>query len=387
MLFYQSQTMKKSILLFTFLVTTWVAYSQNGQERWTQAKVDSWYAKQPWLFGSNYNPASAINQLEMFQADTFSPEEIDKELGWAEDLGATTARVYLHDLLWQDSTGFKKRLNIFLDICAKHNVRPMLVLFDSCWDPYPKLGMQHEPTPGVHNSGWLQSPGAEALTDVSQYPRLEAYVKGVVDNFGQDSRILMWDVWNEPDNTNDNSYGKNNLDQEPERKKEIITRLLPDVFRWARSVNPSQPLTSGVWVFNPNRDMSNPKNWSTTEKIQFENSDILTFHHYNDVSQFEQTIKQLKVQNRPMICTEFMARGNNSKFQTHLPVAKKYNVGMINWGFVAGKTQTYLPWDSWQKPYVGDHKPKVWFHEILNADGSPIDPDETAAIRKATGSR
>ena len=290
----------------------------------------------------------------------------------------------LHDQPFIDTT---KRLNIFLDICAKHNVRPMLVLFDSCWDPYPKLGMQHEPTPGVHNSGWLQSPGAEALTDVSQYPRLEAYVKGVVDNFGQDSRILMWDVWNEPDNTNDNSYGKNNLDQEPERKKEIITRLLPDVFRWARSVNPSQPLTSGVWVFNPNRDMSNPKNWSATEKIQFENSDILTFHHYNDVSQFEQTIKQLKVQNRPMICTEFMARGNNSKFQTHLPVAKKYNVGMINWGFVAGKTQTYLPWDSWQKPYVGDHKPKVWFHEILNADGSPIDPDETAAIRKATGSR
>jgi hypothetical protein len=354
-------------------------------QRWSQAEADAWYAKQPWLFGSNYNPASAINQLEMFQADTFAPEEIDKELGWAEALGANTARVYLHDLLWQDPVGFTRRLDQFLDICAKHKIRPILVLFDSCWDPYPKLGKQHAPTPGIHNSGWLQSPGAAALTDVSQYPRLEAYVKGVVGTFARDPRILMWDVWNEPDNTNDNSYGRNHLKQEPENKKAIVTNLLPDVFRWAQAMHPTQPLSSGVWIFSKNRDMSNPRNWSAIEKIQFENSDILTFHHYSDAESFENVIKQLKTQDRPMICTEFMARGVNSKFQSHLPIAKKYNVGMVNWGFVAGKTQTYLPWDSWQNPYVNGREPKIWFHEILHADGSPIDPEETAAIKKATG--
>ncbi|GHB77489.1 cellulase family glycosylhydrolase [Persicitalea jodogahamensis] len=377
--------MKKLLVLF-FVCTVSLSIAQTKMpERWSQAKAEAWYAKQPWLFGSNYNPASAINQLEMFQAETFNPKEIDKELGWAEDLGATTARVYLHDLLWQDSTGFKKRLDQFLDIAAKHKIKPMLVLFDSCWDPFPKLGKQHEPTPGVHNSGWLQSPGADALTDVSQYPRLKAYVQGVVGAFANDPRILLWDVWNEPDNTNDSSYGKNKLKQEPERKREIITRLLPDVFAWARAVNPTQPLSSGTWIFNKNRDVSDPKNWSAMEKIQYENSDILTFHHYNGPAEFEQVIKQLKTQNRPMICTEFMARGNGSKFQTHLPIAKKYNVGMINWGFVAGKTQTYLPWDSWQNPYTNGRVPKIWFHEILKSDGTAIDPEETAAIKKATG--
>lgn len=377
--------MKRFLILFLILLNT-AAFSQKQQpQRWTKAQADAWYAKQPWLFGSNFTPASAINQLEMFQAETFNPKEIDKELGWAEDLGATTARVYLHDLLWQDSTGFTKRLDQFLDICAKHKIKPILVLFDSCWDPFPKLGQQHEPTPGIHNSGWLQSPGAAALTDVSEYPRLKAYVQGVVRTFARDPRVLMWDVWNEPDNTNDNSYGRNNLKQEPDRKREIVTHLLDDVFQWARAVNPTQPLSSGTWIFSKDRDVSDPKNWSAMEKVQYENSDILTFHHYADAASFEEVIKQLKTQGRPMICTEFMARGNKSLFQTHLPIAKKYNVGMVNWGFVAGKTQTYLPWDSWQNPYVNGREPKIWFHEILKADGTPIDPAETAAIKKATG--
>ncbi|HEV7348722.1 cellulase family glycosylhydrolase [Telluribacter sp.] len=378
--------MKKICLLFLCILFTGSSWAQTSATgRWSTEKATAWYQKQPWLFGSNYNPASAINQLEMFQADSFDPATIDKELAWAEALGVNTARVYLHDLLWQDPQGFTKRLDQFLGICAKHKIRPMLVLFDSCWDPHPALGKQREPQAGIHNSGWMQSPGADALTDVSQYPRLEAYVKGVVGAFKNDPRILMWDLWNEPDNTNGNSYGKNHLNREPANKVAIVTRLLPDVYQWARSVNPVQPLSSGIWIFSKDRDMSKPENWTPMEKVQITYSDIITFHHYSDVESFERVVKELKTLNRPLICTEFMARGANSRFQTHLPVAKQYNVGMINWGFVVGKTQTHLPWDSWQNPYVNGREPAVWFHEILKPDGSPIDAEEVTAIKKATG--
>ena len=120
----------------------------------------------------------------MWQAATFSPKRIDTELGWAESIGMNTMRVFLHDLLWkQDSDGFKKRIDTFLTIANKHHIKPMFVLFDSCWDPLPKLGPQREPRPGVHNSGWMQSPGGAALQDESQYPRLRAYVEGVVGAF------------------------------------------------------------------------------------------------------------------------------------------------------------------------------------------------------------
>src|SRR5439155_15600494 len=183
--------------------------------RWPEAKAQAWYAQQPWLVGSNYVPASAINQLEMWQEATFAPDEIDRELGWAEAIGMNTMRVFLHDLLWdQDAAGFRKRIDRFLTIASRHRIRPVFVLFDSCWDPSPRLGPQHPPIPGVHNSGWVQGPGAAALADSSQQPRLKAYVQGVVGAFAKDDRVLAWDVWNEPDNTNGGSYAT----QEPKDK-------------------------------------------------------------------------------------------------------------------------------------------------------------------------
>src|SRR3954463_12544888 len=207
--------------------------------RWSEQQANTWYAAQPWLVGSNYVPESAINQLEMWQGATFHPAEIDKELGWAESLGMNTMRVFLHDLLWQqDAPGFQKRIDQFLSIASRHHIRPLLVLFDSCWDPLPKLGKQHAPTPGVHNSGWVQSPGAKALADPAQEPRLKAYVKGVVGAFAKDDRILGWDVWNEPDNSGGGDYSKSNL-KYPEKLSRVAV-LLPQVFAWAREANPSQ---------------------------------------------------------------------------------------------------------------------------------------------------
>lgn len=358
--------------------------------RWTAAKANAWYAKEPFLFGGNYNPANAINELEFWQAETFDPATIDKELGWAEKMGINTMRVFLHDLPYkQDAKGFIKRIDTFLSICQKHKIRPMLVLFDSCWDPYPKLGKQHEPVPGIHNSGWVQSPGADALTDVSQYPRLEAYVKGVMGAFKNDNRVLMWDMWNEPDNTNDNSYGASHTiktELPKDRKIAIIGRLLPQVFQWGRSVNPTQPLSSGIWRDFVS-DWSNAAAIPAFNRMQLENSDVITFHQYSDAPALEKLIAGLKKLGRPLICTEFMARGVNSKFQTHLPIAKREKVGMICWGFVAGKSQTFLPWDSWQKPYVNGREPSIWFHEILKGDGTFYDTAEETAIKSAMGKK
>jgi len=364
-----------AILIAVWTVATLAQAPPSG--RWSEDRATQWYAAQPWLVGSNYIPASAINELEMWQADTFDPARMDKELGWAEDLGMTTMRVFLHDLLWQqDAAGFHTRLDQFLGIAAKHKIKPLLVLFDSCWDPNPRLGPQHAPTPGVHNSGWLQSPGAKALQDQAEYPRLKTYVTGVVGAFGKDARVLGWDVWNEPDNTNDSSYGK----QEPPNKVQLVLALLPQVFAWAREAGVEQPLTSGVW----RGDWSADEKLSPMERIQLESSDIISFHNYDNGQEFEKRILWLQRYRRPILCTEYMARGNGSTFQGSLPIAKRHHVAAINWGFVAGKTQTYLPWDSWQKPYVG-REPSVWFHEVFRQDGTPYREDEVQLIRTLTG--
>ncbi|MGA8867311.1 MAG: 1,4-beta-xylanase [Candidatus Sulfotelmatobacter sp.] len=349
--------------------------------RWSEEKANAWYAQQPWLVGSNYIPKSAINQLEMWQEPTFDPVEIDKELTWAEAMGMNTMRVFLHDLLWQqDAAGFQKRIDQFLTIAARHHIRPLFVLFDSCWDPLPHLGPQHPPIPGIHNSGWVQSPGATALADPAQYPRLKAYVKGVVGAFANDGRILGWDLWNEPGADNAGSYPREEL--KIEDKIARVAALLPQVFAWAREANPTQPLTSGVYSVDTSSDSGK---LDELQQIQLRESDIITFHNYSWPESFKREVGWLKKKyNRPVICTEYMARPLGSTFDTVLPIAKDERVGAINWGFVAGKTQTYLPWDSWQRPYVLE-QPPVWFHEVMRGDGTPYRRAEVDLIRRLTG--
>ena len=365
-----------ALLLFALLAQPllFVPAARADTQRWSAAKANAWYAQHRWLVGSNYIPADAINQLEMWQADTFNPAQMEKELAWAEAIGMNTMRVFLHDQLWQqDARGFTQRIEQFLAIAQRHGIKPLLVFFDSCWDPNPKLGPQRPPIPGVHNSGWVQSPGRAGLADAANYPRLKAYVQGVIRAFASDPRILGWDLWNEPDNgAGDKSEG--------EREKWThVAALLPQVYAWAREANPSQPLTSGVWH---NDDWSKDK-LNPIERVQIEQSDIVTFHIYDWPEALERRIGQLQAYGRPILCTEYLARGAGSTFDTSLPIALRHDVGMINWGFVVGKTQTNFPWDSWQRPYT-QNPPVVWHHDVFHVDGKPYRQAEVDQIRALT---
>jgi len=351
--------------------------------RWSEAQANAWREKTGWLVGSNFAPAYAINQLEMWQADTFDLAAIDRELGWAESLGFNSMRVFLHHLLWeQDSAGFLNRMDQFLAVAEKHKIGIMFVLFDSVWDPNPKLGKQRAPQPGLHNSGWVQSPGANDLLDANRHGLLEAYVKGVVARFKDDHRVQVWDLWNEPDNMNDNSYGHKKLKLEPEagRKHEATLALLKKTFGWAREAQASQPLTSGPWIHFRIMD---PSKLIPIERLQLEESDVITFHSYGKVDEVKQWVSALKKYGRPILCTEYMARPTGSTFDPVLKYLKDEGIGAYNWGFVAGKSNTIYPWDSWQKAYDGE--PPVWFHDIFRTDGTPYRPEEVEYIRRVTG--
>lgn len=350
--------------------------STTQRQVWTSEKANQWYASQPWYVGANFLPSTAINQLEMWQAETFDTATIDKELGYAESIGMNMMRVYLHDLVYEnDSAGFFDRMDQFLQLAQKHNIKIMFTIFDSCWDPFPVAGKQRDPKPFVHNSGWVQSPGQNILKDSTKYPQLERYVKAVVGKFANDDRIAVWDVWNEPDNMTGASYEK----VEIPNKADLVLPLLKKTFEWARSVNPSQPLTSGLWAGNWESDST----LKPIEKLQVEESDVLSFHNYDKPEDFQKRVEQLMRYNKPLFCTEYMARPNGSTFQGFLPIAKKHKVAMINWGFVDGKSQTIYPWDSWTKQYTAE--PPLWFHDIFRKDGTPYKQEEVDFIKQMTG--
>jgi hypothetical protein len=347
-----------------------------AQGRWDEARAWRWYNARPWLVGCNFIPSGAINQLEMWQADTFNPAEIDRELGWLAGIGMNSARVYLHDLPWKtDAGGFLTRINQFLDIAEKHGIGIMFVFFDSCWYPFPESGKQREPEPRKHNSFWLQSPGAPIVNDAKAFEALEDYVTGFVGHFRDDLRVIIWDVWNEPENFSMGGHEKN---MTPERKEQLVTPLLAKTFQWVRSANPTQPLTSAIWV----GDWADDK-LSLLQKIQLSGSDIISFHRYVPLEETEATVEPLKRFGRPLICTEYMARTAGSTFESILPYFHREKIGAYNWGAVSGKTNTIYPWDSATKIYT--EEPVPWFHDIFRPDGSPYDPKETALIKKLTG--
>jgi hypothetical protein len=349
------------ISLCLFFSSKCIAESQ----RWSVEKAISWQTKTGWKAGANFVPSTAVNELEMFQAETFDVATIDRELGYAQTLGFSVVRVFLHNLLWsQDSTGFVDRIEKFLDVANNHGISVMFVLFDSCWLPNPVVGTQPPPTPGVHNSQWVQAPGNDTINNRSSFEALEGYVKGVVGHFKNDNRILAWDIWNEPDNS---GYADS-----------LIAPLLIQTAKWARDADPTQPLTTPVWT-NP----SGPT-YSTFEQLQMLLSDIISFHSYEDALKTQEAVTSLQAfgGGRPVLCSEYMARSQNSTFEPHMQIMKDSNVIAINWGLVSGKIQTIYPWSTQQVPAT--EPPEVWFHDILNPDGSAFNSSEVSYIQALT---
>ena len=331
-------------------------------QKWSAEKANQWYKSQPWYAGANFQPSTAINQLEMFQSATFDLPTIDKELGWAEGLGMNVMRVFLHHVAWtSDKAGFKKRLDQYLAVSEKHHIKTILVFFDDCWNDEYHAGKQPEPKIGVHNSGWVRDPGTVIRNNVDSLKMLEAYVKDILVTHKYDKRVLMWDLYNEPGNS---KYFDQSLP------------LLKLVFEWARAVNPSQPLTAGVWNWGPN--------FKNLNAFQLENSDVITYHHYGYIESHQQKIAEYKKLGRPMFCTEYMARRNGSLFQTIMPILKQEKIGAVNWGFVSGKTNTIFAWDT---PIASGKEPDLWFHDIFRKDGSAFSETEVRTIRQLTGKK
>ena len=353
---------KLNVLLCLSMVLSTVTYAQKATNQvskvWSAEKANAWYASHAWLNGSDYIPSTAINQLEMWQADTFDPATIDRELGWAESIGFNTMRVFLHSVAWkEDPAGFKSRVNTFLTIAAKHHIKPLFVFFDDCWNKTPQLGKQPEPKTGIHNSGWVQDPGQPASEDAANFPGLEKYVKDMLTTFGHDKRVLLWDLYNEPGNSG---------------KGDKSLPLLTKVFEWAKEINPDQPISAGLWSWD----------LETLNAFQITHSDVITYHDYETPDLHLRVVQLLKAYGRPVICTEYMARPRNSTFENTMPMLKKENVGAINWGFVAGKTNTMYAWDA---PMPQGGEPALWFHEVFRKDGTPYKQEEVDLIKQLNG--
>lgn len=353
--------------------------------QWSKSDANAWHNARAWVCGFNFLPSSAVNFLEMWHPDTFDRDAIERELGWAAEIGFNAFRINLHYLIWKhDRDGLLDRLDWIMDVAHRLGIDTVPCLFDDCGFGgfEPEYGPQPDPVPDVHNSRAVASPGRALVASRDDLGGLEAYVRDVISVFRADKRVLFWDLYNEPGNlTIIEATGSRNY--EPDFTKESI-ELMRSSFEWCRSADPEQPATVAAWK-TPLPGSDDDPYQTEADQLALEMSDIVTFHAYWDAAHVRRFIDHLSDYQRPMICTEWMARSIRSLIADQLELFRSRQVGCFQWGLVQGRTQTYLPWPAEQVAAHGGHDDRsVWFHDLLDISGQPYDSSETATIKRLT---
>jgi len=332
--------------------------------RWSQEQINAWWAQQPWLVGANYVPSDAVNNVEMWRKDTFHPELIRRELGYAAACGMNTVRVFLSYIVWEhEGEEFLRTFETFLQIADECGVLVMPILFDDCafdGGADPVYGPQPDPIPGIHNGRWVPSPGMGVQDDPAQQASCREYVHAIVGAHREDRRIVIWDLYNEPGNTD---------------RMHRSLPLLIHAFQWAREMNPTQPLTAGMWRYT--------EDWSGINQVIADISDLINLHHYESPEETRRLAGQYLASGRPVIISEWLHRPNGCTIQANLPFFKEKKIGAWQWGLIQGRTQTHLNWIAAVNADPDD--PHIWQHDLLYPDGTPYCEEEIALLRTLTG--
>lgn len=355
-------------------------------ERWTETEAREWWTARPWVCGCNFLPSTAVNFIEMWHGDSFDMPTIERELTWASEIGFNAIRVNLPFPGWQqDRDGLLDRLDRLMAAASARGIDTVPCLFDDCGfgGDEPVWGRQPDPLPGIHNSRAVASPGRAAVLDAGLRPALHAYVRDVIATFRTDPRILFWDLYNEPGNRMD--FDKTAYSQFDAELEDRALSLMEESFQTARDVGPDAPLSVAAWT-TPLPDSDAHPYQTEIDRSALLHSDIITFHAYWNRQRVAQFIDYLEVLDRPVLCTEWMARQIDSRISDQLALFHERNVGCFQWGLVKGRTQTWLPWpDDLVRAHGGQVDRSIWFHDLLDETGAPYDAREIETIRTLTG--
>lgn len=347
-------------------------------EKWSLERVWEWYNSHPWIRGCNYMSADCANRIDQWQSEGFEErfETTKNEIKLMSELGFNSVRLILEFIVWdEEHDSFFERFDRYLDLLHENGISAMVVLANDCMPPKneswkaPKLGPQNTDW-GYHGGrknsqhGVFNAVGYHVLDDEDTAKRYFEMVREVVTRYKDDERIIIWDVYNEPGNSN---------------RRALTPKNLAKIFEICREINPSQPLTCATWS-------SDGENVPEIEKYGLENSDIISYHNYYDYKTNVKIIRNLKKYGRPIINTEWLARCTHNNVEEMFPLFYIEKIGCYNWGFVAGKYQTYEPWNSiWQKY---EANPKIdfdftkWFHDLYRPNHRPYNPKEIDLIKE-----
>lgn len=351
--------------------------------KWSKEKAWNWYNAQPWIRGCNYMSADCANRIDQWQEYGFEKrfDTTKRELALMADMGYNSIRIIPEFVVWEkEHDGFMCRFERYIQLAAENGMSCMVVLGNDCCPPKEealkrlRLGEQHVDW-GYHGGrkvsqhGRFEGHGYSVLDDLEFAERYYEFVTEIVKKYKNDSRIIIWDVFNEPGNS-----GRGMLSL-PHFKK---------FFEIIREINPIQPLTAAIWSC----DEGDFDNMPEIERFCLENSDIISYHNYKSYEKNIVEIKRLKKLERPIINTEWLNRCAGNSVELMFPLFYLENIGCYNWGFVAGKYQTYEPWNGVWDEYkenpaaYSDFDFTKWLHDLYRPGHRPYNPREIELIKK-----
>ncbi len=343
-------------------------------ERWTRERAWEWYNSRPWIRGCNFMPSDCANRIDMWQEYGFEEHfsTADRELSWAEELGFNSMRIILEFDVWDmEHDAFMAHLERYLDLLDRHGMNAMLVLGNDCSVPKAfwkraTMGEQHYDN-GYHGGKKVSPHGA--LGELSYHTidvpelreRYDGFVREIITKYARDERVLVWNLWNEPGNN----------------RGDLSLSYLEHVFEIAREIDPVQPLCADCFC-----DFYSEG--SVIGERAYELSDIISYHNYNDFNDNIAILERMRLEDRPMLNTEWLHRIQKNRVEEMYPLMYLEKIAAYNWGFVAGKYQTYEPWNGvWEKLEAGaDLDVTLWQHDLLRPSGRPYDPREIKLIKE-----
>ena len=347
-------------------------------EKWSKERIWAWYNSRPWIRGCNYMSADCANRVDQWQELGFEERlaTTEQELALMAQTGYNSIRIILEFIVWKEQhDGFMARFERYLQVCAKYGISCMVVFGNDCMRPkgleVNRIGEQSVDW-GYHGGRKLSQHGSlgvgYSLLDEPELA-LEHYemVREIVTKYKDDERILIWDVFNEPGNT-----GRGNMS-------------LPHMLKYVeiiREIDPIQPITAAVYTMASKKVVDN---LNEIEKAALDCSDIVSYHDYSPYENNIEILYELKKLGRPILNTEWLARCLGNNVEEMFPLFFLEKIGCYNWGFVAGKYQTYEPWNTVWERYEKDPNLKwdftKWFHDLYRPNHRPYNPAEIKLIR------
>ncbi len=347
--------------------------------KWTKERAWEWYNNRPWIRGCNYMSADCANRIDQWQSYGFEErlETTEKELALMAELGYNSVRLILEFIVWdEEHDSFLERFERYISLCSKYGISCMIVLANDCMRPkgleVNSLGEQKVDW-GYHGGrkmsqhGKLSGMGHHVLDEPDKAPRYFEMVREIVERYKDDERIIMWNIYNEVGNSH---------------RWQVSMPNLKKIFEIVREIDPIQPLTCETFSLGEGEI----EDITEVEKYALEQSDIISYHNYGTYDINIRIIKKLKRYGRPVLCTEWLARCLDNNIQEMFPLFYLEKIGCYNWGFVAGKYQTYEPWNSVWENY--DENPDLkwdftkWFHDLYRPNHRPYDPKEIEIIKR-----